>query len=102
MRAEDKCKPRPIRGKAPVRSATRNSRNLSTWTLRRIERGKNVIGSHEPAENAQLRWSPRTLVIVDSVFPQNQPGRPSGQRLGHQGCRERMIASLGINNIKYL
>jgi hypothetical protein len=85
-----------------VRSATRNSRNLATCTVLQIERDKNVIVSHELAENAQLRRSPRTLVIADSVFPQNQPGRPSGQRLGHQGCRERMIASLGINKIKYL
>jgi hypothetical protein len=67
-----------------------------------IERDKNAIVSHELAENAQLRWSPRTLVIADSVFPQNQPGRPSGQRPGHQGCRERVIAALRFNKIKYL
>lgn len=78
MRIEDERKPRSIRGKTPVKSSIRDSRNLAPWTHLRIERGKDVIGSCDLAENAQLRRSPRTLVIGDSVIAQNQPGRPSG------------------------
>src|ERR1700733_2015744 len=102
MGAEDDCKPRSIRGKTPVRYAPRNSCNLATCTVLQIERDKNVSVSYELAENAQLRRRPRTLIIVDSVFPQNQPGRPSGQGLGHQSCRERGIAWRRLNKIKYL
>src|SRR5580698_2603367 len=102
MRVKGECKPRSIRRKTPVISAARNSRDFTTCTVLQIERDKNVIVPHKLAENAQLRWGPRTLVVGDSVFLQNQPGRPSGQRLGHQGRRGQMIVSLRFNKIKYV